>query len=316
MAAIAFAGMAATSFSPLRLNMPAAMADDDGGTSSGDHGEGGDGHGGEGDGGSANSGPGSADDHSGPGGGDTGDADGDEDAGGAMGGEHGGGVDFVADEVVVANLGDGARADVSRLGFVILDERKLASLGLTVTRLRIPRHLTAPAARTLLAARFPGVLVDLNALYRQQGQIVLPAPDYAANLIGWGHASAGCGENLRIGVLDTAVDTAAPALRRARIVQRSFLSEGMAPASSAHGTAIATILVGSDATGGISGLLPAAELAVAAVFAADPAGEPIGDVVAIVDGLDWLAATEIPVVNMSSRAFPTPCSRWHCSAWP
>ena len=46
--------------------------------------------------------------------------------------------------------------------------------------------MATPAARTLLAARYPELLVDLNALYRPPGQLVLPAPDYAQRLIGWG----------------------------------------------------------------------------------------------------------------------------------
>ena len=79
------------------------------------------------------------------------------------------GRDYVPDEVVVANLGDDAKSDIGRLGFVVVDEQQLASLGLTITRVRVPRRMRAPVARTLLATRYPGVLVDLNALYRPQG---------------------------------------------------------------------------------------------------------------------------------------------------
>src|SRR5215831_7005659 len=63
---------------------------------------------------------------------DSSDADQDAAAaseGGAVTAEHGS-HDFVADEVVVANLGEDARTDVAQLGFVVLDEQQLASLGL------------------------------------------------------------------------------------------------------------------------------------------------------------------------------------------
>jgi hypothetical protein len=103
------------------------------------------------------------------------------------------GHDFVADELVVANLGGEPRAAIGRLGFAVLDERPLTSLRLTIARLRVPRHMKAPTARTLLASRYPGILIDLNALYRPQGQMILPAPDYPAKLIGWGHAPDRCG---------------------------------------------------------------------------------------------------------------------------
>jgi hypothetical protein len=224
-----------------------------------------------------------------------GDADGTATAG--AGSAERDGNDYVPDELVVANLGE-ARDDVGRLGFVVVDEQDLASLGLTVTRLRVPRQMTAPAARTLLTSRFPNVLVDLNAVYRSQGQLVLPPRDYATKLIGWGSPPDSCGVGLRIGMLDTAVDAESAGLRGARIVQRSFLPSGTNAASDGHGTAIASILVGQSAAGG-AGLLPGAELAVAGAFGAGPDGIPIADVMALVSGLDWLVGAQARVINMS-----------------
>jgi hypothetical protein len=276
---------------------PVAVADGDGEG-------GGDDGGGDHDGGGADSGSDGGDDggddHSGPGDADDqGAEDEDEGAAAVNGDDRDDGDHYVAGEVVVANLSGEAEEDVRRLGFVVLDEQQLASLGLTVTRLRVPQRMTAPAARTLLAARFPKVVVDVNAVYRPQGQVILPAPGYPAKLIGWGQAPAACGQGLRIGVLDTAVDAVIPGLRGARIVQRSFLPSRAKPASTEHGTAIAEILVGQKAGGGDRGLLPGAELVVAGVFAADSAGIPAADVVALVAGLDWLAGSGAPVINMS-----------------
>jgi hypothetical protein len=107
------------------------------------------------------------------------DADDDDSAavrhGGAVAEAERSGRDYVPDEMVVANLGDDAKFDIGRLGFVVLDEQQLASLGLTITRLRVPRRMTAPAARTLLATQYPGVVVDLNANYRPQRRSFMPA---------------------------------------------------------------------------------------------------------------------------------------------
>lgn len=213
------------------------------------------------------------------------------------------GHDFVAGEVVVANMADETKLAAGRLGFVLLDERRLPALKLTLARLRVPRAMTAPAARRLLASRFPGISVDVNALYRAQGTLVLPPPDYPAKLIGWGPIPAACGRGLRLGLLDTAVDTALPGLGGADIVQRSFLTDKSAAASPEHGSAIAWILVGQQA-GHAGGLLPGAELAVASVFAADPEGVPTADVLALVSGLDWLAGRGTPVINMSFAGEP------------
>jgi hypothetical protein len=184
------------------------------------------------------------------------------------------------------------------MGFSVLEERRFGSLGLTVTRLGLPRGMTEARARSLLVARFPDLLVDVNALYRPQSQLTLPAPDYPQRLIGWGRASDACGAGLRIGLIDTAVDEGLPALRAANIVQQSFLSGDSAPAAPDHGTAIAAILVGQGAAGG-RGLLPGAELNVAQVFALDRTGAPAAEVLAVVGGLNWLVDRGVPVVNLS-----------------
>jgi hypothetical protein len=75
---------------------------------------------------------------------------------------------------------DAAKSDIGRFGLVVLDEQQLASLDLTITRVRVPRRMTAPAARTLLATQYPGVLVDLNAIYRQQAACFWSRPSRRA----------------------------------------------------------------------------------------------------------------------------------------
>lgn len=270
-----------------------AAADDNGGEG-GNHGPGG-GGGHDDSGGGSNSGPGGGDDHEDN---DSGDDDSGTDGSGAGRAAERDGHDYVRGEVVVANLSSQAKREIGRLGFVVVEERPFAALGLTVARLRVPPRMVASAARTLLAARYPDLLVDVNALYRPQGQLLLPAPDYAERLIGWGHAPPGCGTGLRIGVLDTAVDSSIPALQGARIVQRSFLSGTAQGAGLEHGTAVAAILVGQPPAGG-NGLLPGAALSVGEVFARDAAGEPVAEVLALVGGLNWLVEERVPVINLS-----------------
>ncbi|MGH6961059.1 MAG: hypothetical protein ACREE7_11290, partial [Dongiaceae bacterium] len=128
-----------------------AVADDDGGDSGdrgGSSGHGGDDGGGSDDGSADNSGSGSANSGSG----DDGDNDTDDDdpakARSADTQHSESGSDFVPGEVVVANLDAAAEPRIRRLGFVILERQRLASLDLSITRLRVPRTLDAPAART------------------------------------------------------------------------------------------------------------------------------------------------------------------------
>ena len=268
-----------------------AVADGGGGN----HGRGG--GEGQGDGGGSNSGPGGGgDQHDDGESGDDGSGDDGSGAGHAAG--RGADHDYVRDELVVANLTGKAKREIGGLGFLVVEERPFAALGLTVARLRVPARMSAPMARTLLTARYPELLVDLNALYRPQGQLVLPARDYAQRLIGWGRAPAGCGAGLRIGLLDSAVDNFIPALRDARIVQRSFLSGDARSAGHDHGTAVAAILVGQPAAGG-NGLLPGAGLSIGEVFARNTAGESVAPALALVGGLDWLVEQRVSVVNLS-----------------
>src|SRR5262249_15356103 len=138
---------------------------------------------------------------------------------------------------VVANIDGQVRTAIGRLGFVLLDERRLPSLNLTLARLRVPRAMTAPAARRGLASRFPGIAVDLNALYRPEGILTLSPPDYPVRLVGWGQVPADCGRGVRVGLLDTAVDVTIPGLRGADIVQRSFLPSDADAAAPEHGSA-------------------------------------------------------------------------------
>jgi Subtilase family len=337
LAAIVATGCTAILLSPPWGPVAPAVADDAGGDDSGG-GDGGDGDGGDSDGGDDSDGDGGDNDggddsdgeggdndggddsdgeggdDSGPGSSDSGpdgeehDDDGDDAAttgvGNASGGDaERGNREYIRGEVIVANLSDQAKGEIRGLGFVVLEERPLEFLGLTVTRLRIPRQLAAPAARTLLAARYPDLLVDLNALYRPQAQVVLPAPDYAARLMGWGQAPEDCGAGVRIGMVDTAVDNELVSLNGAKLMQRSFLPNGIRPAGRDHGTAVAAILVGQPTVGG-RGLLPAAEISVAAVFVIGDDGGPVAEALALVGGLDWLMQRGVAVINLSLAGDP------------
>ncbi len=108
--------------------------------------------------------------------------------------------------------------------------------------------------------------------------------------------AVGCGFSARIGMIDTTVDASHPALKSGRITQRSFLS---APDRLAeHGTAVAALLVGEE------GLLPEAELFVAAALEQRRDGSMRLQLKALLQALDWLAANDVKVVNMSFEAEP------------
>jgi hypothetical protein len=107
--------------------------------------------------------------------------------------------------------------------------------------------------------------------------------------------------SLRIGMIDSKVDTTHPALSGDRIHSQSFVSEG-AEMPDFHGTAIASIIVADSPD--YRGLAPNAEVYAAAVFEQDEERGEIASTVSLVRALDWLITSGVDVVNVSLAGPP------------
>ena len=105
----------------------------------------------------------------------------------------------------------------------------------------------------------------------------------------------------RIGMIDSSVDVAHPALTGANIESRSFVSQG-AELPDFHGTAIASIIAAND--GQYQGLMPNAQVYAAAVFEQDQERGEIASTVSLLRALDWLISTDVDVVNISLAGPP------------
>jgi hypothetical protein len=211
---------------------------------------------------------------------------------------------FVGDEILIIDSAPGALDKARDFGFQLIETRKLASLGLTATRLRTPRNVSPRSAIALLESAVPGVTADVNTLYAsfepQSAQVIsLPAPDYARQMIGW-QGDARCGRGYRIGMIDTHVAAAQPLLAGQNLHQRSFVPDGALVDGGNHGTVIASLLIGGGRSGGAgtAGLLPAADLYAAAVVEHDEAGAQ-ATALAMAQALDWMVAEHVPLVNVS-----------------
>ncbi len=106
---------------------------------------------------------------------------------------------------------------------------------------------------------------------------------------------------LRVGMIDSRVDTTHPAFSGSHIETRSFASRG-ASLPTFHGTAIASILAANDPQ--FRGLAPRAELYAAAVFEQDDKRGEIASTVSLVRALDWLVSSGVDVVNLSLAGPP------------
>jgi hypothetical protein len=107
--------------------------------------------------------------------------------------------------------------------------------------------------------------------------------------------------SLRIGMIDSLVDTNHPSLSTSQIENRSFVSAG-AELPDFHGTAIASILAAN--ADDYTGLAPNAEIYAAAVFERDNVRGEFASTVSLVLALDWLVSSGVDVVNISLAGPP------------
>ena len=193
--------------------------------------------------------------------------------------------------VASASLQDAQQVQqqAQQLGLASKRRAVLGHLGLVISVFRVPQGVSVENALAQLRQALPQAWADANHRYTLEAG---PAR-YGARLLGWPAAQV-CGKGVRVGMVDTAVDVAHPAFRGARVTLRSFLPAGVAPASPAHGTAVASLLVG----GGGYGLLGGAQLYAAEVFRKRGDGADT-DAELAVRALDWLVGQKVAAVNLS-----------------
>jgi hypothetical protein len=203
---------------------------------------------------------------------------------------------FAADEILAFDAAPATIDLAESLGFTVLSRSTLPLLGIEVVRLRLPTGLDPVSARRLLRTQQPDGRYELNHVYRPVSRCA-EERCYAVDLIGWRGAQGACRDGAAIGLVDTAIRRDHPALQGVALEERSFTPRGAAQASPAHGTAVAALLVGN--AGGIAGLVPSARLAAANVFFLDQAGRPAANAASLLEALEWLAAEDVRVINMS-----------------
>ncbi len=175
-----------------------------------------------------------------------------------------------AGEVVVDAPSDALLAAVGRLGFTVIERDDV--LGVGFVRLRVPPGQSLKAA--------------LGVLQKLGGEVSadqLHLPSGAGASVTLAAAEGGTGRGTMVGVIDGAAEGA-------------VLTQGFArgaPRANDHGTAVASLIAGSN---GIRGSLPGARIASADVYGSDPAG---GNATAIAKALGWLVERRVSVATIS-----------------
>lgn len=202
--------------------------------------------------------------------------------------------------LVISSSMDEARQLAQQLGGYGLSPKKrkvLKNLGLVITTYRVPADVDLQQTAINIRQAYPQMWADVNHRYTLQGSS--RTTQTAKKLINWKQGNLQCGKGLRIGLIDTAINTEHPALKTQSITSHAVLTNGIIKAEKMHGTAIATLLIGNSTSETFSGMLPSAKLFSASVFRQRDKRNVDTTAEWIVSGIDWLLSQNVQVINMS-----------------
>lgn len=194
------------------------------------------------------------------------------------------GARVVRREVLAIAPSDASLAAARAQGFDVVRTDTLAPLGLAVVVLRSPSGLSARDAVKALRNADPSGTYEFDHLYDPSGD-VSEKPASASHAV----PALTSGS---VGIVDGGIDLKQDAFDGASIMTFNAASKTNMP--TAHGTAVASLLVGSH--GRWHGAAREAKLYAADVFGGQPDG---GSADAIARGLAWLAQNNVPVINVS-----------------
>jgi subtilisin family serine protease len=175
-------------------------------------------------------------------------------------------------------------AEAGALGGVVnLPGQVISGVGQTASGLRDNLGSTVRAVERDVAGR---PIVPRTFEYDPSGEV-------SAGIANGVAANAVAVRDARIGMIDGGIARRHPVFADASLTLKNVAGEGDGPPTP-HGTAISSLLVGHDDE--FRGYAPGAKLFAADVYGGQPGG---GSAIEIARALDWLAASNVAVVNIS-----------------
>jgi subtilisin family serine protease len=193
------------------------------------------------------------------------------------------GAPVVRSEIVALSPSAEALRQAEASGFTVIRRNEIEGLDLTAVVLRAPAGMSTRRALRELQRNDPQGTYDFNHLYIESGEAGAMAVDDL-------QSAALRFPDARVGLIDGGVDGSHPALAHARLQQYGCAT----PAPGAHGTAVASLLVGVASD--FHGAAPGAQLYSADVYCGLDTG---GAVDAVVNAFGWLVRERVPVINVS-----------------
>lgn len=174
-----------------------------------------------------------------------------------------------------------ALARIAAAGFVVTENRPLDELGLELVVLRAPAALDTRAALALLRRLDPSGSYEFDHVYLRSGGATQAQSAPASAVPDNARA-------VRVGLIDGGVDATHPAL--AKVDAHAWGCDGKR-VPDAHGTAVASLLMGGTNAQANGGTLYAADIW---------CGQPVGGATStLIEALAWMAREKVPVINVS-----------------
>jgi subtilisin family serine protease len=198
------------------------------------------------------------------------------------------GAPIVRSEVVALSPSPAALESARAEGFNVGRTRTLEGLDVTIVVLQAPSGMSTRRALQRLRQLDPGGIYDFNHVYLDSGVVA----DGAAETPVTSSATLSTPvQGVRVGLIDGGVQRSHPVFRDVSIHEHGCVG-GNVP--SAHGTAVASLLVGHAEH--FSGAAVGAELYSADVYCGLATG---GAVDAVADAFAWMSRERVPVINVS-----------------
>ena len=216
------------------------------------------------------------------------------------------GEPIVRGEVLAFSPTDAVLARARAAGFPVLRDSTLAALGMRIVTLGVPRGTSTRRALRRLRRLDPGGIYDFNDIYTESGlperrtderrsragNPVSPPGMASGTTRTAAHARGARSDGaVSLGLIDGGVGTTQAVFQNTAVHRYGC---GGAAVPSAHGTEVASLMVGRSAQFG--GAAPGATLYAADVYCGKPTG---GNVQAIARALAWLASRRVAVINVS-----------------
>ena len=197
---------------------------------------------------------------------------------------------------------DGVESLATSIGYVQKKRRVLNGLGFVMMILQVPPGYSARQGIAELRLKFPKLVIDANHRYTlfspEFGSENRDPRIYARRLIAWEQHAAHCGAGIRLGLVDTRINTEHPSLQGPKITTRSFLAPEAIGPPGHHGTSVAALLVGKPERT-FDGLLPQSKLYAAEIFHQNDNEQIETTTWLIARALDWLVTRNVHVINLS-----------------